>query len=151
MKKLILLLTLTFSFLPALAADKGKGKAGTNQVVAKLQTGKQKWVLSPDGFGNFPVVITVTNKSIEIELTYPGGQEGQLAVATIRDAGTLTGKDNQGKGKGNDSAPVSILRDRLDKQGRLRFTFHYGINHHAQHVTVKVGQQVHAFEFHVGF
>lgn len=153
MKNLLVVITLIFSFLPALAADppdKGKSKSKSNLIFAKLKSGDQKWELVPNGLGNFPVVITKTNTPVEIEMVYPSAQAEKLAVVTIRDDGWLTSAGNSGNGNGNPGTPSSILRDRVGNNGRLRFTFHYSKSEHGQHVTIKVGSVFHSFEFHVG-
>lgn len=144
----LLCITLVCSLLPALAAEKGKQES----VSATLKCGKQKWNLSPNVLGIFPVVITQKNLPVEIEIRYPQASEGSLVVIAARDGGNLIALapgDGKGKGKGGGQTVTgATVRTRVPDNRKVEFTFSYGAEFHHQRITVDIGGDRKTFEFH---
>ena len=153
-----LLLALACSLLPALAADppdKGKGNQGKQtHISAKITAGKEKWELTPNSLGIFQRLNMTNVEPVEVEMRIPFVPEGTLAVVSVRDGGKVSAgvPDRHGKGKGKGGSQTvtgAVIRPRLDDHGRLHFTFRYGADLHFQRVTVAIGKQQLAFDFHV--
>lgn len=156
---LLLCVTLAFALLPVLAAappDKGKGNKGKQtHVSAKIKAGKEKWELTPNSLGIFQRLNMTNKEPVEVEMRFPQIPGGTLAVVSVRDGGKVSasvpdGGKGKGDGKGgNQTVTGVVVRPRVDESGKLQFTFLYGSALHFQRVTVDIGKQQHAFDFHV--
>jgi hypothetical protein len=147
-------LALTVGFLclaPALLwgadpPDKGKG----HRTHAKVKCAQEKWELTPNSLGSFPVLLMKTNALVDVDLRLAGVSSGQLAIVTARDGGNITAESaNQGKGGKGGVSTGHVIRTRVQGGGRISFQFAYGASLHNQRVTVDVAGRQLVFEFHV--
>lgn len=109
--------------------------------------------MTPNSLGIFQRLNMTNTVPVEVEMRIPVAPEGTLAVVSVRDGGRVSASvpdDGKGKGKGGQqTATGPVVRPRLDSHGKLAFTFQYGANLHFQRVTVDIGKQQFAFDFHV--
>ena len=122
---------------PPAKKPKWKLAPDPNAVTARVKAGPQSWDLKANALGSFRKVIIEQKRPVKVTMLYPESLAGQMTVIVLRGGGTL-------------DHGLKIRRERLDKHGRLDFTYHFGSVEHFQYVEVRVGaKKKHHFEFHV--
>ena len=104
----------------------------------EVKAGGKTYNLSPNELGAFPRIYVQPSEIISVKVAYHGGNQGESVVAQVEDGGVILESNSVGH------------HGRLDKNGKLSFTFQTTNQLGIYRIVLRKGEDIKQLEFWVG-